>query len=73
MATDVQVPTLGESITEGTLAQWLKKPGEHVDADEAIASLETDKVTVDVPSPAAGVITRRGKPAHPAWKRMHRL
>ena len=59
MATDVQVPTLGESITEGTLAQWLKKPGEHVDADEAIASLETDKVTVDVPSPAAGVITEQ--------------
>ncbi|MGI8610964.1 MAG: 2-oxoglutarate dehydrogenase complex dihydrolipoyllysine-residue succinyltransferase [Sphingomicrobium sp.] len=55
MATDVQVPTLGESITEGTLAQWLKKPGEAVAADEPIASLETDKVTVEVPSPVAGV------------------
>src|SRR3954465_4034523 len=54
MATDVQVPTLGESITEGTLAEWLKKPGEAVAADEAIASLETDKVTVEVPSPVAG-------------------
>ena len=49
MATDVQVPALGESITEGTLAQWLKKPGEAVAADEPIASLETDKVSVEVP------------------------
>src|SRR5215211_4852212 len=56
MATDVQVPTLGESITEGTLAQWLKKPGDVVAADEPIASLETDKVTVEVPSPVAGVL-----------------
>ncbi len=55
MATDVQVPALGESITEGTLAQWLKKPGDTVAADEPIASLETDKVTVEVPSPVAGV------------------
>ena len=59
MATDVQVPALGESITEGTLAQWLKKPGEAVAADEAIASLETDKVSVDVPSPVAGVLTEQ--------------
>ncbi len=57
MPTDVQVPALGESITEGTLAQWLKKPGESVAADEPIASLETDKVTVDVPSPVAGVLS----------------
>jgi 2-oxoglutarate dehydrogenase E2 component (dihydrolipoamide succinyltransferase) len=57
MATDVKVPALGESITEGTLAQWLKKPGEAVAADEAIASLETDKVTVDVPSPVTGVLS----------------
>src|SRR5918993_2818602 len=57
MATDVTVPALGESITEGTLAQWLKKPGEQVAADEAIATLETDKVSVDVPSPLAGVLT----------------
>jgi 2-oxoglutarate dehydrogenase E2 component (dihydrolipoamide succinyltransferase) len=56
MATDVQVPALGESITEGTLAQWLKKPGEAVAADEPIATLETDKVSVDVPSPSAGVL-----------------
>jgi len=59
MATDVQVPTLGESITEGTLAQWLKQPGEAVDADEPIANLETDKVSVEVPSPVAGVLTEQ--------------
>ncbi len=59
MSTDVQVPTLGESITEGTLAQWLKKPGEAVKADEPIATLETDKVSVDVPSPVAGVLTEQ--------------
>src|SRR4051794_33037175 len=59
MATDVQVPALGESITEGTLAQWLKKPGEAVAMDEAIASLETDKVTVEVPSPVAGVLAEQ--------------
>ncbi|MCH8616203.1 2-oxoglutarate dehydrogenase complex dihydrolipoyllysine-residue succinyltransferase [Sphingomonas sp. SM33] len=57
MATDVAVPALGESITEGTLAQWLKKPGEAVAADEPIATLETDKVSVDVPSPVAGVLS----------------
>jgi 2-oxoglutarate dehydrogenase E2 component (dihydrolipoamide succinyltransferase) len=59
VATDVEVPALGESITEGTLAQWLKKPGEKVAADEAIASLETDKVSVEVPSPIAGVLTEQ--------------
>jgi 2-oxoglutarate dehydrogenase E2 component (dihydrolipoamide succinyltransferase) len=57
MATDVKVPALGESITEGTLAQWLKKAGERVEADEPIASLETDKVTVEVPAPAAGILS----------------
>jgi 2-oxoglutarate dehydrogenase E2 component (dihydrolipoamide succinyltransferase) len=56
MATDVTVPTLGESITEATLGQWLKQPGETVKADEPIASLETDKVAVEVPAPVAGVI-----------------
>src|SRR5213075_1562082 len=59
MATDVEVPALGESITEGTLAQWLKKPGEAVAQDEPIASLETDKVSVEVPSPVAGVLTEQ--------------
>ena len=59
MATHIQVPALGESITEGTRAQWLKKPGEAVAADEPIASLETDKVSVEVPSPIAGVLTEQ--------------
>ena len=56
MATDVIVPTLGESITEATLGQWLKQPGDAVKADEPIASLETDKVAVEVNAPTAGVI-----------------
>src|SRR5437868_10870739 len=54
MATEVKVPTLGESITEATLGQWLKQPGEAVARDEPIASLETDKVAVEVTSPVAG-------------------
>ncbi|SFS03684.1 2-oxoglutarate dehydrogenase complex dihydrolipoyllysine-residue succinyltransferase [Sphingomonas jatrophae] len=56
MATEVKVPTLGESITEATLGQWLKQPGEAVAADEPIASLETDKVSVEVNAPVAGVM-----------------
>ncbi|WP_375428142.1 2-oxoglutarate dehydrogenase complex dihydrolipoyllysine-residue succinyltransferase [uncultured Sphingomonas sp.] len=56
MATEVLVPTLGESITEATLGEWLKNPGDAVRADEPIASLETDKVSVEVPSPVAGVM-----------------
>ena len=56
MATDVTVPTLGESITEATLGKWLKKPGDPVKADEPVASLETDKVAVEVPSPVAGTM-----------------
>ncbi|HJU77633.1 MAG TPA: 2-oxoglutarate dehydrogenase complex dihydrolipoyllysine-residue succinyltransferase [Sphingomicrobium sp.] len=59
MATDVEVPVLGESITEGTLAQWLKQPGDAVKADEPIAELETDKVSVEVPSPVAGVLAEQ--------------
>ncbi|NML09093.1 2-oxoglutarate dehydrogenase complex dihydrolipoyllysine-residue succinyltransferase [Sphingobium sp. AR-3-1] len=56
MATEVKVPTLGESVTEATVGQWLKKPGEAVKVDEPIVSLETDKVAVDVPSTVAGVM-----------------
>lgn len=56
MATEVKVPTLGESVTEATVGQWLKQPGEAVKADEPIVSLETDKVAVDVPAPAAGTM-----------------
>jgi len=56
MAVDVVVPTLGESITEATLGQWLKQPGEAVKADEPVASLETDKVSVEVNAPVAGLM-----------------
>ncbi|WP_264210957.1 2-oxoglutarate dehydrogenase complex dihydrolipoyllysine-residue succinyltransferase [Leisingera thetidis] len=54
MTTEVRVPTLGESVTEATVATWFKKPGDSVSADEMLCELETDKVTVEVPSPAAG-------------------
>ncbi|RYD51656.1 MAG: dihydrolipoamide succinyltransferase, partial [Sphingomonadales bacterium] len=56
MMADVTVPVLGESITEATLGEWLKQPGDPVKADEPIASLETDKVSVEVPAPVAGVM-----------------
>ncbi|MGN7998180.1 2-oxoglutarate dehydrogenase complex dihydrolipoyllysine-residue succinyltransferase [Sphingomonas sp. 22176] len=56
MATEVKVPVLGESITEATVGEWLKNPGDPVQVDEPIASLETDKVSVEVPSPVAGVM-----------------
>ena len=57
MATEIRVPTLGESVTEATIAQWFKKEGEAVAADEPLVELETDKVTVEVPAPAAGVLS----------------
>jgi len=56
MAQDIKVPTLGESVTEATVGEWLKKPGDPVKQDEPVASLETDKVAVEVPSPVAGVM-----------------
>ena len=56
MATEITVPTLGESVTEGTIGEWLKQPGDAVAVDEPIVSLETDKVAVEVPSPVAGVL-----------------
>ena len=54
MTTEVRVPTLGESVSEATVATWFKKPGDSVAVDEMLCELETDKVTVEVPSPAAG-------------------
>jgi 2-oxoglutarate dehydrogenase E2 component (dihydrolipoamide succinyltransferase) len=57
MATQIKVPSLGESITEATVSKWLKRPGEPVAVDEPIAELETDKVTLEVPAPAAGTLT----------------
>jgi 2-oxoglutarate dehydrogenase E2 component (dihydrolipoamide succinyltransferase) len=56
MATEIKVPSLGESITEATVAKWLKRPGDAVAADEPIAELETDKVTLEVPAPASGTL-----------------
>jgi 2-oxoglutarate dehydrogenase E2 component (dihydrolipoamide succinyltransferase) len=56
MSTEVKVPTLGESVTEATIGEWLKQPGDAVKLDEPIASLETDKVAVEVTAPAAGVL-----------------
>ena len=54
--TEIRVPTLGESVTEATVATWFKKPGDSVAVDEMLCELETDKVTVEVPSPAAGTL-----------------
>ena len=54
---DIQVPVLGESVTEATVARWLKQPGEAVARDEMLVELETDKVAVEVPAPSAGVLT----------------
>ena len=56
MATEVRVPALGESVTEATVATWFKKPGDAVKVDEMLCELETDKVTVEVPSPVAGAM-----------------
>jgi len=56
MATDIRVPALGESVTEATIGQWFKKVGDAVAADEPVVELETDKVTIEVPAPAAGVL-----------------
>jgi len=57
MSTDIKVPTLGESVTEATIAKWFKQVGDSVSADEPLVELETDKVTIEVPAPAAGVLS----------------
>ena len=54
---DIRVPTLGESVTEATVGKWFKQPGEAVAVDEPLVELETDKVTLEVPAPAAGVLS----------------
>jgi 2-oxoglutarate dehydrogenase E2 component (dihydrolipoamide succinyltransferase) len=56
MAIEIKVPTLGESVTEATVGQWYKRPGDSIEADEPLVELETDKVTVEVPAPSAGVL-----------------
>jgi len=58
MATQVVMPQMGESIAEGTITKWLKKPGERIDKDEALLEISTDKVDTEIPSPAAGVLGR---------------
>src|SRR5215475_172316 len=55
--TDVVMPQMGESIVEGTLTKWLKKPGEHVDRDEPLFEISTDKVDTEIPAPAAGTLS----------------
>jgi 2-oxoglutarate dehydrogenase E2 component (dihydrolipoamide succinyltransferase) len=57
MAIEIKVPALGESVTEATVGQWFKQPGDAVAADEPLVELETDKVTIEVPAPSAGVLT----------------
>src|SRR5262247_136695 len=54
---EIRVPTLGESVTEATIGRWFKQPGEKVAVDEPVVELETDKVTIEVPAPAAGVLS----------------
>src|SRR6201992_2264583 len=56
MATETHLPTLGESITEATVGKWFKKPGDAVKVDEPLVELETDKVTLEVNAPSAGVL-----------------
>src|SRR5712675_303 len=55
--TEIRVPTLGESVSEATIGRWFKKPGDTVAVDEPLVELETDKVTIEVPAPAAGVLS----------------
>src|SRR5216117_3758639 len=55
--TEIRVPTLGESVTEATIGKWFKQPGDAVAVDEPLVELETDKVTIEVPAPAAGVLS----------------
>ena len=57
MSVEIKVPVLGESVVEATVAKWMKASGEAVKADEAIVELETDKVTLEVPSPVNGVLS----------------
>jgi 2-oxoglutarate dehydrogenase E2 component (dihydrolipoamide succinyltransferase) len=57
MATEIKVPSLGESVAEATVAKWLKQPGEAVEIDETVAELETDKITLEVNAPATGTLT----------------
>src|SRR3954469_18644808 len=57
MATDVVMPQMGESIAEGTIVKWLKKPGDKVERDEPLLEISTDKVDAEIPAPASGTLT----------------
>src|SRR2546429_6668870 len=57
MPTEVVMPQMGESIAEGTITKWLKNVGDHVDRDEPLFEISTDKVDAEIPSPAAGTLT----------------
>ncbi|HJX47542.1 MAG TPA: biotin/lipoyl-containing protein, partial [Gaiellaceae bacterium] len=57
-ATDVVMPQMGVSVSEGTITKWLKQEGETVEADEPLLEISTDKIDTEVPSPASGVVTR---------------
>ncbi|TGK12498.1 2-oxoglutarate dehydrogenase complex dihydrolipoyllysine-residue succinyltransferase [Leptospira fletcheri] len=61
MSIEIKVPEMGESITEATIANWVKKEGERVEQDEVLVELETDKVTMEVPAPSAGVLQKINK------------
>ncbi len=63
MTIDIEVPSLGESVTEATIAEWLKSEGDYVEMDEAIAEVETDKVTLEINAPSAGVLEKISSPA----------
>ena len=71
MATEIRVPTLGESVSEATVGTWFKKVGDAVKADEILCELETDKVTVEVPAPASGtlseIVANAGDTVAPGW------
>src|SRR6266536_6423146 len=58
MATPIKMPELGESITEGTITRWLKQEGDHVETDEPLFEVSTDKVDTEVPAPVAGVVQK---------------
>jgi len=72
--TDVVMPQMGESIVEGTLTKWLKKPGEHVERDEPLFEISTDKVDTEIPAPVAGSIRWWGASTkRAAMARAHRV
>ncbi len=61
MATNITIPTVGESVTSGVISRWVKNSGDYVKRDETVLELETDKVTMEIPAPAAGVLTQQAK------------